>query len=220
MGNVIVTGASGGLGSAVCEHLCEAGWTVHAVARNAGAERDGVQWLTGDVSDPADAARIVSRAGALDALVCLVGGFAMGGRVHETPVAEFEHQFALNVRSAYVICAAALPALLAGDGGAIVCTASRAVQRPFAGAAGYIASKAALLGLVDALAAEYTAGGVRTNAIVPGVIDTPANRAAQPGADHSKWVSPAQIAPLVGFLCSPDSAPTSGARLPAFGAAT
>jgi NAD(P)-dependent dehydrogenase (short-subunit alcohol dehydrogenase family) len=152
-------------------------------------------------------------------VVNLIGGFSSGGRVHETPVEDFERQFRLNLRATYLVCAAALPALLTRGEGAIVCVGTRATERPFPGAAGYISAKAALLGLVDALNAEYGADGIRTNAVLPGVIDTPANRSALPDADRSGWVPPAQIASVIRFLCSPESAPTSGARVPVYGRA-
>jgi len=91
--------------------------------------------------------------------------------------------------------------------------------RPFSGAAGYISSKGAVLSFVDALAAEYTKDGIRSNAIMPSVIDTPANRAAQPDDDHSRWVKPEQIAAVIRFLCSADAATISGAHLPVYGRA-
>ena len=119
----------------------------------------------------------------LRAVVNLVGGFAQGGRVHETPVEDFEAMLRLNLRPAYLVCAAALPRLLAAGGGTIVCVSARAALRPFAGAAGYAVAKAGVLAFVDALDAEYRDDGVRANAILPSVIDTPANRAAMPGAD-------------------------------------
>jgi NAD(P)-dependent dehydrogenase (short-subunit alcohol dehydrogenase family) len=137
--------------------------------------------------------------------------------VHETPIEEFERQFRLNLRPTYLMCAAALPALLERGAGAIVCVSTRAALRPFAGAAGYISSKAAVLAFVDALAAEYTADGVRANAVLPSVIDTHANRASQPEADHSRWVKPAEIAGVIRFLCGEESAPVSGAHVPVYG---
>jgi NAD(P)-dependent dehydrogenase (short-subunit alcohol dehydrogenase family) len=143
----------------------------------------------------------------------------MGGRVHETPVEEFERQLTLNLRPSYLVTAAALPAMLAAGEGSVVCVSSRAALRPFPGAAGYITSKAAVLALVDALHAEYVQDGIRVNAILPSVIDTPANRADQPDADTSKWVKPAEIAGVIRFLCSPESAPTSGAHIPVYGRA-
>jgi NAD(P)-dependent dehydrogenase (short-subunit alcohol dehydrogenase family) len=162
----------------------------------------------------------VAKAGEpLGALVNLVGGFASGGRVHETPIEEFEQQYRLNLRPTYLLCQAALPRLLDAGGGAIVCVSSRAALRPFSGAVGYISSKAAVLAFVDALAAEYTNDSVRTNAILPSVIDTPANRASNPDADHSRWVSPEQIANVIRFLVSADAAPISGAHIPVYGRA-
>jgi NAD(P)-dependent dehydrogenase (short-subunit alcohol dehydrogenase family) len=170
--------------------------------------------------DPAAAAEVVALApGPLTALVNLVGGFEAAGRVHETPIEDFERQFRLNLRPTYLMCAAALPRMLEGGSGAIVCVSTRAALRPFAGAAGYIASKAAVLAFVDALAAEYTGDGIRANAVLPSVIDTPANRASQPDADHSRWVEPQAIARVIRFLCSEDSTPTSGAHVPVYGRA-
>jgi NAD(P)-dependent dehydrogenase (short-subunit alcohol dehydrogenase family) len=96
---------------------------------------------------------------------------------------------------------------------------ARAALRPFPGAAGYIASKAAVLALIQALDAEYKRHSIRCNAILPSVIDTPANRSAQPDADYSKWVQPEEIAKVVRFLVSEDSAPTSGAAVPVYGRA-
>src|SRR5919202_540847 len=149
----------------------------------------------------------------------LVGGFAMGGRVHETPVEEFEGQLRLNLRPAYLMCAAALPVLLRGGGGAIVCVSSRAAVQPFAGAAGYITAKAAVLAFVDALHAEYRDDGIRANAIMPSTIDTPANRGSMPDADFDTWVKPEEIARVIAFLCSDDARVTSGAHLPVYGRA-
>ena len=114
----------------------------------------------------------------------LVGGFAAGGKVHETAVEEFETQFRLNLRPTYLMTQAAVPVMLErGDGGSIVCVGTRAALQPFPGAAGYIASKAAVIAFAQAVAAEYRQDGIRCNAILPSVIDTPANRAAMPDAE-------------------------------------
>ena len=224
-GSVVISGGTGGLGSAVTRTLLEAGWHVvvpyvdeHELERL--EPPPNLELLAADLFDAQAAAAVLARAGGqLGALVNLVGGFAAGGRVHETPVEEFEQQFRLNLRPTYLLCQAALPRLLAAGGGSIVCVSTRAALRPFPGAAGYITSKAAVLAFVDALASEYTKDGVRANAILPSVIDTPANRLAQPDADHSRWVSPEQIARVIRFLCSEDSAPTSGAHIPVYGRA-
>jgi NAD(P)-dependent dehydrogenase (short-subunit alcohol dehydrogenase family) len=229
----LITGGTGGLGSAVVEEFRAHGWRVIAPHRHtpdptatnpspAGAGE--LVTLEADLFEAADVSACVQAACSSDrhplaAVVNLIGGFSSGGRVHETPVEDFERQFRLNLRATYLVCAAALPALLTRGEGAIVCVGTRATERPFPGAAGYISAKAALLGLVDALNAEYGADGIRTNAVLPGVIDTPANRSALPDADRSGWVPPAQIASVIRFLCSPESAPTSGARVPVYGRA-
>ena len=112
-----------------------------------------------------------------------------------------------------------MPRLVDAGGGAFVAVSARAALQPFAGAAAYIAAKAAVLALVRALDAEYRQAGVRCNAILPSVIDTPANRRAQPDADHSAWVAPEQIARVVEFLVSDASSATTGAAIPVFGRA-
>jgi len=223
--SVIVSGGTGGLGAAVTATLLEAGWQV-VVPYVDERELERVErhprleLVAADLFEAAAAASVVAAAGGrLGALVNLVGGFASGGRVHETPVEDFEEQFRLNLRPAYLLCQAALPRMIEAGGGSIVCVSTRAALQPFSGAAGYIASKAAVLAFVDALAAEYTQDGVRANAILPSVIDTPGNRASQPDADHSRWVAPEQIAQVIAFLCSESSSVTSGAHIPVYGRA-
>jgi NAD(P)-dependent dehydrogenase (short-subunit alcohol dehydrogenase family) len=223
--SVVVSGGTGGLGSAVTTALLEAGWHVvvpyvdeHELARLHRHPR--LELVEADLFEADAAAEVLARApGRLGALVNLVGGFAAGGRVHETPIAEFEDQFRLNLRPTYLLCQAALPRMLEAGGGSIVCVSTRAALRPFSGAAGYISSKAAVLAFVDALAAEYTADSIRVNAILPSVIDTPGNRASQPDADHSRWVPPQQIAEVIRFLVSEGSEAIGGAHIPVYGRA-
>ena len=222
---VIVTGGTGGLGAAVTSDLLDGGWRVVVPW---GAERElerveaheRLELVRADLLEPDSVAGVADAAGAdLRAVVNLVGGFASGGRVHETPVEDFEAQLRLNLRPAYLMCAAAIPRLIDAGGGAVVCVSSRSARQPFPGAAGYVTSKAAVLAFVDALAVEYRDDGIRANAILPSVIDTPANRASMPDADHSRWVAPAEIAAVVAFLCSNASAPVSGAHIPVYGRA-
>ena len=236
MRTALITGGTGGLGMAVTERFLADGWRVtlpyidDAALEDlrgrdfAQSARDRLLAIHADLFDESSVRACVEAAASsaaepLTAVVNLVGGFAAGDRVHETPIEQFEAQFRANLRPTYLVSAAALPHLLEGGDGAIVCVSTRAALRPFPGAAGYIASKAAVLALVDALAAEYTADGVRTNAVLPSVIDTPGNRASQPDAGHSRWVSPQQIASVIRFLCSQASAPVSGAHLPVYGRA-
>lgn len=226
--SVLVTGGTGGLGAAVAAAFTEAGWRVVVPSRESvpstePAARDVVR-LRADLTDPTDVRDAVEVAAAdaeapLRAVVNLVGGYAGGGRVHETPVAELDRMLTYNLRPTWLVTAAALPRLIAAGGGAVVCVSSRAAVAPFPGAAAYATAKAAVLAFANAVAVEYRADGVRCNTVLPSVIDTPANRVAQPGADHSRWVTPAEIAPVVRFLASPESAPTSGASVPVYGRA-
>ena len=213
----LITGATGGLGGAVVERFAADGWNVVGVDKRPGEDRDAVRFVEADLFDPAEVGRAVGEAGGeLKAVVNLVGGFAQGGRVHETSIEEFERQFTLNLRPTYLVTAAAIPRLQRGT---IVCVGTRAALRPFPGAAGYVASKAALLALVRALDTEYRDEGIRINAVLPSVIDTPANRAAMPDADHASWVGPAEIAEVIHFLSSDASSPISGAEIPVYGRA-
>jgi NAD(P)-dependent dehydrogenase (short-subunit alcohol dehydrogenase family) len=226
---VLVTGASGGLGGAVTAAFLADGWRVVAASRSgrpAGpdAAGDRLQVVAADLDEPADVAATVATAtnddtAPLRALVNLVGGYTMGGRVDETPVEELERQLTLNLRPTWLVTGAALPHLVAAGGGAVVCMSSRAAVAPFRGGAGYATAKAAVLAFAQAVAVEYRADGVRCNAVLPSVIDTPANRAAQPDADFSRWVPPEQVAAVIRFLCGQESAPTSGAAIPVYGRA-
>jgi len=223
--SVVVTGGTGGLGAAVTRAFLDAGWHV-VVPWVAEGELERVEaherlrLVRADLTDAGQVQAAVGAAGdRLGALVNLVGGFAQGGRVHETPVEDFERQLTLNLRPTYLACAAAIPPMLAAGRGAIVCVSSRAALRPFPGAAGYVTAKAAVLAFVDALHAEYHRDGIRANAVLPSTIDTPANRAAMPDADHDTWVAPEQIASVIRFLCSDEAAVTSGAHVPVYGRA-
>lgn len=228
--SVIVTGGSGGLGTAVTRTLLDGGWRV-IVPIKSGRDRQrlpehaSLHPVEADLLDPAAVSRMVDFAAAeeeaapLGAVVNLVGGFKAGSRVHETPVEEFEDLLRLNLRPTFLTCQASIPALRDAGGGAMVCVSARAALRPFSGGAAYAVAKAAVLTLVDALAVEYRDDGIRANAILPSVIDTPANRAAMPDSDASKWVKPEQIASVVRFLCEDGSGVVSGAHVPVYGRA-
>jgi NAD(P)-dependent dehydrogenase (short-subunit alcohol dehydrogenase family) len=221
----IVTGGTGGLGSAVVARLLDDGWRV-VVPWVAEQELERVNQherltlVQADLFDAGAAHEVVAAAEApLRGVVNLVGGFAAGARVHETDVEEFERQFRLNLRPTYLVTQAAVPRLLEAGGGSIVCVGTRAALQPFKGAAGYISSKAAVIAFAQAVAVEYKDDGIRCNVILPSVIDTPANRASMPKADHDRWVKPAEIAGVISHLLSDASSPVSGAALPVYGRA-
>jgi NAD(P)-dependent dehydrogenase (short-subunit alcohol dehydrogenase family) len=225
----LVTGGTGGLGSAVVERLLEDGWRVVVpwVAESELArvpERDRLELVQADLSDPGAVASAVELAASqsdapLLGLVNLVGGFAVGARVHEAPIGEFEKQFTLNLRPTYLATQAALPHMIGAGQGSIVCVGTRAALRPFSGAAGYAASKAAVIAFAKTVAVEYADDHVRCNVILPSVIDTPGNRASMPDADHGRWVRPAEIAGTIAYLLSADASAVSGAEVPVYGRA-
>lgn len=220
---VLVAGGTGALGGAVVAELLGSGYDV-AVTWIVERERarladQPVELIRADLLDPDDAAAAVGAVSGLSAVVNLVGGFAQGPRVGESSLEDFERMLRLNLVPGFNLARAAMPLLVERGGGAYVGVSARAALRPFAGAAGYISAKAAVLAFVQALDAEYRPAGVRANAILPSTIDTPANRAGQPDADFSKWVAPAEIARVVRFLVSDDSAATTGTAVPVYGRA-
>ena len=221
---VLVAGGTGALGAAVVKELVASGYPVGATwvvdrERERLEGLEGVELIKADLFDQQEAARAVAAISDLAAVVNLVGGYAEGGRVHETDPDEFDRLMRLNLRPNLLLARAAIPRFLRQGGGAFVAVSARPALRPFPGAAPYIVSKAAVLSFVQTLDAEYRQDGIRANAVLPSVIDTPANRSSQPDADHSKWVRPEEIAKVIRFLISAESGPMSGAAVPVYGKA-
>ena len=225
---VLVAGGTGALGGAVVRELLSAGyavtatWVLERERERVEQELGGAGGLTlaeADLMEHDAAQGVVDGLDDPVGVVDLVGGYAGGRNVDETDIDELERMLRLNLRPLFLLARAAMPRLAAAGGGAFVGVSTRAAVRPFAGAASYIAAKAAVLAFIQALDAEYRDRGVRSNAVLPSVIDTPANREQMPNADHSKWVPPEQIARVIRFLVSEDSEPTSGAAVPVYGRA-
>ena len=223
---VLVAGGTGALGGAVVRELLDSGrevtttWVVDRERERIEADLgDRVALVKADITDPDGAAAAVESVAELEAVVDLVGGFKSGAKVHESDPSDLDRMLTLNVKTAYLLARAAMPVLVERGGGAFVAVSARAAIKPFSGAAAYALSKAAVLALVKALDAEYGGEGVRANAVLPSMIDTPANREATPNADFSKWVPPEQIAKVIAHLISDDAAPTSGAGIPVYGRA-
>lgn len=209
MRNILVTGASGGLGAAVVAALEQRG------ERVVGASHPEY-----DLAQPAEAARAVAAVeGPLNGLVHLMGGFAGGKPVAETDDATWRRMMSMNLDAAFYVARAAVPALTRQPGGRIVMIGSRTAVAPVAGLAAYNASKAGLIALVQTLAQEVAPARATANVILPSVIDTPANRTAMPQADPGKWVSPQSIAALIQWLLSPQAGDVNGAVIPIYGQA-
>ena len=227
--NVVVTGGAGALGEAVVGRLVEAGAVCHVPAlddgeaarfRHAGHARVRLA-VAGDLADWGAVERFYAGIGALWASIHLAGGFDMGG-IAEAPPEAFDRLVSMNAATCYLCCRAAVAALRRGGaGGRIVNVSARPGIEPRAGAgmAAYAASKAAVAALTQALAGEVAAEGIRVNAVAPSILDTPANRAAMPDADHAAWPKTAEVAETVVFLAAPESAVASGAVVPVYGGA-
>jgi len=212
----LVTGATGALGRWVVRRLVDAGAGVHVTWRREteaadlrvflGARVEHVAWHRADVAAAHDVASLFDalRAdpGRLDILVCVVGGFT-AGPFEATPPEAWDRMMALNATSTFLCCRAAVSLLQANHHGRIVTVAAApALERGTANMAAYAASKAAVLHLTYSLAKELAPHRITANAIVPSIIDTPANRAAMPRADTAGWLPPEEIAEVVAWLAS------------------
>lgn len=219
----MVTGGRGALGSAVVKRFRAAGATVAVVDRTGAREGapSGVVHVAADLATPAGAASAVTEAlaidGRIDILAHIAGGFAAAGAAHETEAAVWDRMISLNLTLAHNIVRAVLPGMIESGAGRIVAVGSRAGVEPAAGMSAYCASKAALHMLVRCAAEEVKATEITINAVLPSIIDTPANRAAMPGADSSKWVTPEAIADTIAWLCSGAAGSVNGALVPVYG---
>jgi NAD(P)-dependent dehydrogenase (short-subunit alcohol dehydrogenase family) len=173
---------------------------------------------TVDLSSEAAAAAYYADLPPLWASVQLAGGFAMAP-IAETSLTEFERMWRMNTVTCFLACREAVRSIRRAGGGRIVNVAARPVVAPAPGMTAYVASKAGVAAITQALAAELAGDRILVNAVLPSIIDTPANRAAMPSADHAAWPTPAQLAQAIGFLASPDNALTSGALVPVYGRA-
>ena len=228
----IVAGGTGGLGRAVSLAFLKEGAHVIVPYRSdqefvelkqiAGPESARLIGRQADVTDERSVehfmAGIQREHGRLDILVNAVGGYAGGIRLWEMDTRVFDHMLALNLRSGFVLARAAARQMVTQGKGVIVNVASKAAVDHQAGAGAYAASKAAALALMDSLAADLQASGVRVNSVLPSIIDTPANRRAMPGADFARWPTPEEIARVILFLCSDDAQVIHGAAIPVYGA--
>ena len=221
---VLITGAKGGLGSFVTETFLAAGDTVAGTSLSIEASDFVNPRFVGIASDLTSAPAagqlveaIVKRWHRIDALVHVMGGFAGGRPISETGDATWDQMMNLNARAAFHIFRAVIPRMRAAARGRIVAVAGRAGVEPAANIAAYSASKAALVALVGSAALENKDLGITVNAILPGTMDTEANRKADPRADFSSWVPPQQVADLALFLCSEAAAQITGAAIPVYG---
>lgn len=225
--HIVVTGGTGGLGRAVVGRLLDAGAALHLPVEPGvefdnftHAGHDGLSAKTGvDLTDAAAVEDFYAALPELWASVHLAGGFAMAP-LADTDPDTFQHMMDINLRTCFLCCRAAVARIEVGAaGGRIVNVAARPGLEPRGGAgmAAYAASKAGVAALSEALGEELAAQGIWVNAVAPSIIDTPANRAAMPDADHETWPTPEEIAETIAFLVSPDNRVTRGSIIPVYG---
>ncbi len=198
---VAVTGAEGNLGRAVTAAFRRAGARLVLIdiveAAAAAAERHTV-----DLTDREATALAFEAIGAVDVLCNIAGGFDMGVAVHETPDSMWDRLFDLNARTLLNAVRAAVPAMAAAGGGAIVNVGAGAALAGMADMGAYCASKSVVVRLTESMAAELKAKGINVNCVLPSIIDTPRNRTDMPDAHHEAWVDPNDLANVIGFLAS------------------
>jgi NAD(P)-dependent dehydrogenase (short-subunit alcohol dehydrogenase family) len=224
----LITGANGGLGTFVTKAMLDAGFTVIGLARKIQISDFDHPHFTAlpaklDSFDSASKAvdTVIAHFGKIDVLAHLVGGFAGGQSVADTDDATFQRMFEMNVNAAFHILRAVIPHMRAAQTGRIIAMGSRAAEDPGANVGAYSASKAALVSLIRTVAVENKAAGITANVILPGTIDTPANRQAMPGADTSQWVQPSSVASLIVWLAGVTeeqaAKDVTGAVIPVYG---
>jgi NAD(P)-dependent dehydrogenase (short-subunit alcohol dehydrogenase family) len=221
----LVTGASGALGNFVTEAFLAAGATVIGVARSIqpSAFADpkfvamAVDLSKGEATKEMGEAAI-QRFEKIDILVHVMGGFAGGELIDDTDDATWDKMMNLNLRSAFNICRAVLPHMRKAKRGRVIAIGARSAVEPKAYLSAYCASKAALVSLIRTVALEGKDDGIAANVILPGTMDTPANRTDSPSADFSKWVPPVKVASLALWLASEEASQISGALIPVYGA--
>lgn len=227
---VLVTGAAGGVGSAVRARFEEGGWQVVGVDVREGPGVDIIADLRTAAACHQAVREAISLQGRLDGVV-LAAGLWTEGPTSDTSEEEFDLVFDVNVKGSYFVLSAALPEL-AKTSGFVTALSSDAGIQGNAGAAVYSASKGAISNLVRAVAREVAPQGIRVNAVCPGDIDTPmlAGQAANfgggnpeqyladllsayPQGERARFVQPAEVAGLIWFLAQKEAEAITGANL-------
>lgn len=228
---VLVTGASGNLGSAAAHAFLKSGAHLVLIEREMQTLINSFPDLPGDqhhllqapvdVTRAEDLAQVVRNTldafGRIDVLANTVGGYRAGTPLHETPPETLDFMFRLNAYSVFYLSRAVIPTMLQQGSGKIIHVAARAALSGSANAAAYTASKSAVLRLTESMSAELKTKGINVNCILPGTIDTPQNRQEMPDADFSRWVQPEDMADVILFLASPAARAIHGASIPVYG---
>ena len=223
---VLVTGANGGLGTYVTRAFLGAGATVIGTSRkiqHSEFDHANFKAVPGELSTADGAKAVIDQAlafgGNIDVLAHTVGGFAGGKSVADTDDATFQTMLDVNLNSTFYLLRAALPSMRKTGHGRVIAIGSRAALEPGANVGAYSASKAAMVSLIKTVALENQDAGLTANVILPGTMDTAANRKAMPQADFSQWVHPSTVASLMLWLARDAGKDVNAAVIPVYGAA-
>lgn len=228
----IVTGATGSLGQVVARTLWGAGAKLALVDRTAESRFQEVfpdmvdspacsfahdTDLTQEEAVAEMVAHVLQRYGRIDGLVNIAGGFHSGEPVHETPLEVWDKMLGINALTTFLTSRAVLPHMIEQGYGKVVNIGGRVALEGKKNMAAYSVGKTAVLRLTESMSAEVKGHGVNVNCILPGTIDTPANRQAMPNADFSRWVQPEALADVILFLVSDAARAIHGAAIPVYG---
>jgi NAD(P)-dependent dehydrogenase (short-subunit alcohol dehydrogenase family) len=221
---VLITGASGGLGAFVTRRFLSNGDTVVGVSRRIRATEFASGEFIGisaDFSDPASVQRladdVIARFNRIDVLVHVIGGFAGGTPLHETDEQTWRHMLEVNLTAALHVVRAVIPYLRKAGAGRLIAVGSKAAEQPHKNLGAYVISKSALVTFVKTVGLENADKNITANLVLPGTMDTPANRTAMPNADRSTWVSPADVAEVIFWLASDAASQVNGSAIPVSG---
>ena len=225
---VIVTGGAGALGGAVVNYYESKGafvaildYSDELLNASYPKKNDNNCYLSCDLTNRSSCENglrtAIKQLGGIDILCNIAGGFMMGEDVHKTSDQTWDFLFDLNARSIMNAASTVVPSMLENNGGKIVNVAARAANAGLAKMGPYIASKAAVARLTESMAMELREQNINVNCVMPGIIDTPRNRSDMPDADFSKWVTPSNLANVIGFLTSDDAISVPGASIPVDG---
>ncbi len=226
---VLISGGAGGAGLAMVQVFAEQGDRVFVIDRAASGHRvaelglSQVSFIAADVFDEtqveATIAQVLNATERVDVLVNVVGGYAAGQPIHELATATWENMLELNLRATFLLSKYAARPMIARRWGRIINFAARAGRTTDATAGGYAVAKAGVLALTEVQSKELLPHHITVNAILPSIIDTPANRASMPNAHFDRWPQPVEVARVIRFLASDDAVLISGAGIPVYGQA-
>ena len=224
---VLIAGGTGGLGLGVTPVILARGAEITIPYHNARevdrlksylppADLARIRFVLADLRDENSVTQLIDGMGRVDALVQLVGGFAMG-KTHEYSFEAWKHDFDLNLNVTFLLCKHSLRRMLETGYGRIVTVGSRGAVQPSGQLAAYCASKAGVVALTQAIADETKGTNITANVVLPSIIDTPANRAAMGSENANQWVKPESLGEAIAFLASEAAKDIRGAAIPVYG---